>query len=271
MTTTNTETRTIERQIEINAPLEAVWKALTDAQEISRWFAPEARVTPGAGGSILWSWGEDIQWLSQIEIWEPNRHLRATYNTPPGQDMKPLGPMVMDFHLESRGRKTVLRIVHSGFGRGGAWDEEYDGVGRGWTGELRSLRHYLENHLGTPRRIAWASLPLGVSYEEGWRRLVSPQGLLRQGKLENLREGDRYSLTAATGDQLAGTVYTFNPPKDFSGTVENLNHSFFRVLLDKCRGPEAWVWLATYGVPQTDVDAFQQRWQTLLVSLFPEK
>ena len=32
------ETRAVEREIEIDAPLAAVWKALTDAEELTRWL-----------------------------------------------------------------------------------------------------------------------------------------------------------------------------------------------------------------------------------------
>ena len=41
--------RLVERTLKVNAPVEAVWKALAEADEIARWFAPEARVQPGAG------------------------------------------------------------------------------------------------------------------------------------------------------------------------------------------------------------------------------
>ena len=45
------KTRDIVREIEIDAPIEVVWKAITEAEEITRWFADEARVTPRLGGS----------------------------------------------------------------------------------------------------------------------------------------------------------------------------------------------------------------------------
>jgi hypothetical protein len=32
----------------------------------------------------------------------------------------------VDYFIESRGGTTVLRLVHSGFGRGANWDAEYD-------------------------------------------------------------------------------------------------------------------------------------------------
>ncbi|MFQ5695616.1 MAG: SRPBCC domain-containing protein [Terriglobia bacterium] len=177
----------------------------------------------------------------------------------------------MDFYLEARGGKTVLRLVHSGFGRGPDWDEEYDGIRRGWRAELRALRHYLELHRGTPRLVAWARTATPLPPEEAWKRLLSPQGLLRQGTLANLREGDRYSITAATGDALQGVVQVLAPPKDFSASVENLNNALFRVLLDKHRGiPEAIIWLSAYGLPPAEVQAFQARWTEHLRQLFPE-
>ena len=56
-------TRAVSREIAISASVDAVWKALTDANELTRWFPPEARVAPGAGGSIWRAWqsGEEVE------------------------------------------------------------------------------------------------------------------------------------------------------------------------------------------------------------------
>lgn len=272
MTEKKSEPRSIEASIEINAPVEAVWKALTDAEEITRWFSPHAQVKPGAGGSIRWTWDEEIDWESRIEIWEPNRHLRAVYDKPPLSPNISAAPalLAMDFTLETRGGKTTLRLVHSGFGRGADWNEEYDGVRRGWGYELGSLRHYLENHLGTPRRIAWARAPIHVSEEAAWQKLMSPEGLLREGKLDNPAKGDPYQIVAATGDTFQGKVLLFSPPKEFGATVENLNNALLRVAVEKCGAqPEAWVWLSAWDLPPADVDTFRDRWQKLLKNLLP--
>jgi hypothetical protein len=45
--------RRIENEIEVAAPAEEVWKALTDAGELARWFPLEAHVTLGLGGKIM--------------------------------------------------------------------------------------------------------------------------------------------------------------------------------------------------------------------------
>lgn len=269
-----TSTRSLDTTLEIKAPVEAVWKALTDASELTRWFPPDARVTPEVGGNIWWSWGKEFEWESRIEVWEPQRHLRATYTAPPHSGAgigQPL-PLVMDFYLEAAGGGTVLRLVHSGFGTTANWDAEYDGVRRGWAVELRCLRHYLEHHRGTPRILAWTVHHITLSFPEAWARIMSPTGLLREGSLDGLREGDRYSLVAATGDALEGVVQVLLPPRDFSAGVKNLNNALFRIHFEEIHGRrQIWVWLSAYGLPQKEVDAFGERWQTVVETLFPEK
>src|SRR5712691_11384894 len=44
--------RKIKREIELNAPVKEVWKAVTEPEELKRWFPLEARVVPGKGGKI---------------------------------------------------------------------------------------------------------------------------------------------------------------------------------------------------------------------------
>jgi uncharacterized protein YndB with AHSA1/START domain len=65
---TKGRTRQIEKKIQINVPVEAVWKALTDAQELMRWFPLDAKVEPGKGGSIWISWGPPYEGGCKIEI-----------------------------------------------------------------------------------------------------------------------------------------------------------------------------------------------------------
>jgi uncharacterized protein YndB with AHSA1/START domain len=268
-----TKTRTVETQLEINAPVEAVWKALTEAEEITRWFAPEARVQPGVGGHIWMSWGAPWEGENKIEIWEPTTHLRTSWPfAPPQAKGEAAVPLTVDYYLESRGGKTVLRLVHSGFGTGAGWDEEFDGVRRGWGYELRSLRFYLERHRGTPRRVAWVRRRVYLSPEEAWKRLMSPHGLLKQGAIAGLKEGEAYSVAAPTGDAFRGKVLVNNPPLDFGGSVENLGDALFRLGNEPAGdgGREIWFWLAAYGRPAAEMEALQTRWAAHLRKLFPE-
>lgn len=263
--------RKVETGIEIQAPAEAVWKALTEAEELQNWFPFEAKVEPGEGGSIWLGWDEIATWDSTIEVWEPERHLRTTYAFPRAADEKERPPrLAVDYYLEGRGGGTYLRLVHSGFGSGEAWDEEYDGVRRGWAYELKSLRHYLERHRGTIRRVAWAFATLDIPWEEAWARLVSREGLTAEGSIEGLKEGDRYSIRLASGPKLTGVVQLVNAGMDFAGTVENLNDALFRASVEIAHkgGLSATMWISTYGISAEEVEALQNQLRALLQGLF---
>ncbi len=285
MSSKTSEPRVIETEIELAAPVEAVWKALTDAEELTRWFPLKARATPGVGGSLWFSWGPPWEGESRIEIWEPNRHLRTrdfvgseAALAEEGAKSGQAAPAVyVDYYLETRAGKTVLRLVHSGFGSGSDWsDELYDATRRGWGYELRSLRHYMLHHRGKPRRVAWPKVKVTVSPEECWRRLFGPQGVTPEAGLEKLRDGDRYRLRAVTGEVFEGVVAVNTAPTDFAGSVENMNQAFLGFRCQEPCGPDAGaghevsVWLATYDVPKAEVEAFEQRWRGVLGQLFPQ-
>ena len=261
-------------ELRIEAPVERVWKALTDPEELTNWFPLRAEVRPGKGGEIVLDWGPELVGVCRIEVWEPNRRLRTTwFEQPEGSERKTpagAGPQVIDYTLEDHGSHTVLRLVHSGFRAGDEWHHEYEGTGRGWKFELRGLRHYLERHPGESRRVVWARRSIQVSRDEAWRRLMSAKGLGGEGKLEGLVEGDRYALQTAAGDRLEGVVQVCDPPCDFAGTVENMDGALFRLGLEELAGlPEADLWLSTWGHP-TDVEAIESRWHAMLRDLFPE-
>ena len=165
-----TPTRTVIDEVQIAAPVESVWRALTEADELVKWFPLEASVTPGEGGAIWLSWEDLAQWDQKIQIWEPNKHLQTTYiSTAPAPTPVEIA---IDFHLEAKAGGTVLRVVHSGFGADASWDTEYFGVKLGWRYELQSLQHYLEKHPGVARKVAWAKTALEVTGEQAWEMLL---------------------------------------------------------------------------------------------------
>lgn len=251
------QTRSVEVQMEINAPVEAVWKALTDGEELTRWFPLDARVKPGAGGSIWMSWGGAFEGESPIEVWEPNRRLKTvwpSHGAPTGCPAK----VAVDYYLEGRGGKTVLRLVHSGFGVSAEWDKEFDGVTRGWAFELRGLRHYLENHRGRQRRVIWARKTTKLSTAETMNRVIGSAGRVLRGRIEGLKEGDPFRLELVGSDQpIEGVVAVNNPPRSFCGAVAGLNGAYMRCEVEAC-GPdgadEVWVWFSTYDVEPDRVE-----------------
>jgi uncharacterized protein YndB with AHSA1/START domain len=271
----STPAHSIDTTLEIAASPDAVWRALTDPAELTRWFPLEAQVTPGVGGRIRWSWGPPIESLATIEGWEPGRRLLLVEQTALGDHVTPeerrqAPGRVIEVTLSAREGRTVLRLVHSGFGTDADWENElYDGVLRGWTFELRALRHYVERHPGERRLVAWVHHPFPGSLEETWSTLMSRRAFLAAGSIGDLKEGDSYRVGAATGDVFEGTVLVHVPGKQFSGTVRNMNDALVRLELEHVgSNRDVTVWLSAYGVPEAEVRAFHDRWTALLSSLF---
>jgi uncharacterized protein YndB with AHSA1/START domain len=206
----------IEKQIEIAAPIERVWKAISEGNELVRWFPLEARVEPGAGGKISLSWGPDWEGSAPIDVWEPNKRLQWT-QTVAGQ------PVVIEFTLELRGGKTMVRIVQSSFATGSDWENEYFGSTEyGWGFMLVNLRHYLERHAGVARVVAWPRFKVEMPRERIWEKLTAPGGIFRKGA-GSLSEAERYSLCTATGEDWAGQAQFVLPPRGFCVTVDSFN------------------------------------------------
>jgi uncharacterized protein YndB with AHSA1/START domain len=251
--------RAVERQIEIAAPLGAVWKALTDAEELIRWFPLEARITPGPGGSVWMRWDDAETVEDRIDVWEPERRLRHVGTA--GSWSR----IATDYYLEGRGGTTVLRVVSSGFGGEGDPDEVMQGFGLGWDFELRGLRHYLERHLGVPRVVAWARARHTMDYEQAWTRLAGPGGFFGAAGLTQRESGSAVTITTVTGDRLDGTVLLAQAPYQFAATITGWNDALLRAHL---YGRSAMLWLSTYGVAADRVHDLERRWQQAIEGVF---
>ena len=264
--TTKNEPRVIEKKIVIDAPAEEVWKALTDPDELTNWFCLDSEVTPGVGGSITLAWAPDMRGEHEIFAWHPGRHLQTGWFEPVGEGKRV--PLVVDYFLEGEGGKTVLRLVHSGFGPGADWDEEYDGINRGWHYELRSLKHYLERKKGRQRRSAWARVPVTIPFGEAWARILGPEGLVASGGIEKTGEGDRYAFTTPDGERFEGTVLVHKKPTDFVGIVENQDDALLRLGLEAWAGRrEVFLWFHSWNAAPEDIAERQRRWTDHLTAL----
>ena len=212
-------TRTQQHEIVIDAPLEAVWKAISDAEELTRWFVQEASVEPRVGGMLTFSWGGGETGHNRIDEWEPNRKLRLTSLPFEMGAAKYDGttPMVNEYTIERRDGKTVLRLVNSGIPDAPEWDGFYNGTESGWRSFLRTLRHYLEHHGGRPRTTIKVIGKLSGSPEDAWARLVAavkPIGTIVFEQAPTILEvnipelGDAYLAHSVSGAGANHYVYT---------------------------------------------------------------
>ena len=244
------EEKKVEAEITIDADAETVWRALTEGEELKRWFPIDARVTPGEGGAIWFSFGEGMDWEAPITLWEPNRHLRSV-DPPPSK-------LAVDYYIESKGGQTVLRIVHSGFAAD-AWDDELETLSGGWRAFLSTLKNYLEHHRGEPRKLAYFRHPaVKLERREAFPRMLEALGVPLVG------EGERFS-----GPLFDGVAEISAPPVNFSGPLANHGRGFLMIELEPGQGQcRPSVWVSLYGDEMVHAEALQERLRTLVTSAF---
>ena len=253
-------TRQQTHEIVIDAPIEAVWKAIADAEELTRWFVEEAWVEPGVGGSIAISWGGDKSEPSRIEVWEPNQKLRLALAPLKMGKMQHEGTMVNEYTLERRDGKTVLRLVSSGIPDSPEWDGFYNGTDSGWRSFLRTLRHYLEHHRGKPRTTITVVGKLPGSLEDGWARLTGPAGLGFTPVA-----GESFSTQAGPAGAMHGNVVFVKEPGILELTVGELDDSYLAHSMAGAGGSQyVYTILSVYGKSRSEVDAIRAKWQPWL-------
>ena len=260
------ETRSVDLTIEIEATPEQVWQAITDGEELTRWFPPIASAEPGPSGHVTVSWGGGAEWTSDIKIWSPGIHLRLEDRLPP--EVKETGVVVaLDYHLERRGSTTVVRLVNSGFSPDDEWDDYYHMVQNGWTFFLWNLKHYLERHPGKPRAMASVRPWVSGTRAEVWNAIFSDSGLgeapAEVGESFTFRLGDT---------ELQGVSVFSDTPWSFAGKIDNLDDG---VLHSEMEGSgERWkagVWLSAYGEQGAEVDALKGALEAKMTELFPNQ
>jgi uncharacterized protein YndB with AHSA1/START domain len=167
--------RNHDMEIEIDATAGQVWEAVSTSQGFASWFAPVAEVTPGPGGSVFLSWGPGMEDRQRIEAWEPNRHLQIAQPRAKGGP-----PNVVDYSIEERGGKTVMRLVHSGFESTPDLDAEFESTGDAWRVFLKMMKHSVEHGVATCRNVTVFRM-LPVSRATAWEKLTANVPELRQG------------------------------------------------------------------------------------------
>ena len=251
----------------LDAPVETVWRALTDPQELVNWFPTNAEIDPRPGGTVVISWDGAWQWEMTITDFEPLKRLRMLDRLarPFDANGQPLGneapvELALEITLQPSERGTILRLVHSGFGHGAAWDDELDGVALGWNVELRSLQHYVAQHRGRTRRTASAHATSARPLAHLWGRLTGTDGVIASGYAPGLSEGDACRLTLVTGDIVEGRVTFAAPGRQLVVDATTFAHGLFRLSLDRAAGEAlVQVWLSTWAVDPEQVSAFQDR------------
>ena len=110
----------ITKSISIDAPASEVFRALTDEKELTKWMAKGAKMEAKVGGEYelgFYSEARHAETTARGRVAEfvPDKKLAYTFVS--SEDELGSPPSLVTWDLErSGGRKTVVTLVHSGFG-----------------------------------------------------------------------------------------------------------------------------------------------------------
>jgi uncharacterized protein YndB with AHSA1/START domain len=140
----------IEREVVIDAPVDRVWRLVTEAEHLGRWFGDAgAEVDLRPGGAMELRWAEHGASRGRIEAVEPQRLFAfrwAPFTDPGGLDPTDDNSTRVEFTLSAEGQGTRLRVVESGFETLATSAEQrrrnLEGNTEGWRMELGELQQY---------------------------------------------------------------------------------------------------------------------------------
>jgi len=134
----------VRKELEIHAPRDRVWAALTEPEQLLRWFPTKrAEVDLRPGGAAVLEW-EEAKSEAVVDVVEPPG--RFVFRWRPDGLGRPF--TTVSFTLESigDGGSTRLLLVESGFASLPDQHEfqSQSGNDEGWDHELAELREFLE-------------------------------------------------------------------------------------------------------------------------------
>ena len=137
----------IEREIDIDAPIEVVWTVITEPEHITagsptRSSSTSARATRAVSAGTVKATDCRIVVNLRVERMEPPRFFSFRWNYPDGEEPTEANATLVEFSLEERGGSTRLRLVESGIDKLTRSDEDketyFTGHTSGWATDRRA-------------------------------------------------------------------------------------------------------------------------------------
>jgi uncharacterized protein YndB with AHSA1/START domain len=146
----------IEKRIELKAPISRVWRALTDYREFGEWFRVklDGPFVPGqvSRGQITYPGYEHVKWEAVVQKMEHERLFSFTWPHPKSfekgdypLDHSEETTTLVEFWLEKTVSGTLLVLTESGFDKlpGDRRLEAYRRNDGGWTEQMKNVENYV--------------------------------------------------------------------------------------------------------------------------------
>lgn len=148
----------IEKTVDIQAPVERVWRALTDHREFGEWFRVKLDSAFVVGretrGQVTYEGYEHLEWKATVRAMETNRYFAfAWYPYSDNDSDKPEAEhgekpeTLVEFTLTPNANGTTLTICESGFSALGDTqrrEEAFRENTNGWDIQAANIANYAE-------------------------------------------------------------------------------------------------------------------------------
>jgi uncharacterized protein YndB with AHSA1/START domain len=135
--------RSFAYRVDIDVPVERVWRAFTDSRVLAGWAAPGASITPREKGRLHIAFGAGVELDALIDVLLTPQRMRLILLPTPG--MPSSDAVIVEDFLFERGRgATVVRLLSSGVPAAPVWVTYYLNKRRGWELALTRLKVFLE-------------------------------------------------------------------------------------------------------------------------------
>lgn len=222
-------------ELTIAAPVDAVWEAMRDPDQLYNWFGWEAP-----------SLKEEIDYIFVTHARRDEDKKVLFFEGVPDR-----------FELTDEGGRTVLRVVRT-VAETDTWDGVYEDMTEGWISFVQQLKLAMEQHDLGPRRTLYFD---GTAVSGG----QAPMAALGLSTLAETPAGAPVEVTLPTGETVRGEAW-HRTPWQFGFTVPQWGNGMLIVtdksVTDTSPDGRGMVVLTTYGLSEPAFAELEGRWKT---------
>jgi uncharacterized protein YndB with AHSA1/START domain len=127
-------------ELQIPAPLHAVWEAFSTSEGLSTWLGPDATVDLRPGGDWLVHFPNGSTGGGTVVSFVPEQEIVVSALAPDQFPHVRAERTRADFEFEAHGEATIVRLTQTGWKSGPEWDHAYEYLVAG-NGQLLGLLH----------------------------------------------------------------------------------------------------------------------------------
>jgi uncharacterized protein YndB with AHSA1/START domain len=143
----------ISQSYYFDAPPARVFAALTEPGQLVRWFLSKAKVDLRKGGKIEFTWEGGHRMVGKVMRVATDKEVAYAWHDDLGKEKK--ATTLAEFKVSKKGKGSMLKLSHGGFGESKEWIELYGAIQSGWAYYLTNLKSVLLTGTDLRSKLDW--------------------------------------------------------------------------------------------------------------------